>query len=79
MEEHARVRNASKGNQTDTGTIPEKEAPGDDKVKEYEKSSYIHGTKDNVVGSLKVNIWPLLGFICQRVNILFTRIVSFFF
>ncbi|CAI2183289.1 9759_t:CDS:2 [Funneliformis geosporum] len=61
-EQHDNVRHAGKGKQNDTGTCTEKEeTTGGDKIKEYEKPSYIHGAKDSVAGSLKEAIGKAAG------------------
>ena len=54
--EKVREGDPSKGDQTKTGTCKEteKEVSGIGKTREYEKPSYTHGTKDDIVGSLKV-------------------------
>jgi hypothetical protein len=54
--EKVKERDPNKGDRTETATCreTEQEIPGQGKTREYEKPSYLHGTKDTIAGSLKV-------------------------
>jgi len=61
--ENVKERDPNRGDQTETGTCHETEGeiPGQGKTREYEKPSYLHGTKDTVAGSLKEAIGKSMG------------------
>ena len=54
--ENVKERDPNRRDQTETGTCKEteKEVTGLGKLREYEKPSYTQGTKEDIVGSLKV-------------------------